>query len=270
MANIYIATLGQRPEAITIALDLLLPSVQFSTNVILHTDPFHSDISNAIPPLRDELTRAYPSIRQHWAEIRDADGGPLLDIDDDTSAMAYFLGISARIAEYKARQDTVHLMVAGGRKAMSIYAALAATLVLTEQDRVWTVITPHDIMQKGVFHLPPGQRQRAKLINLPFIPTRLLNARTNTTPESLGAYLERQMNRRTLLLDKLTTTQRELAELFSTYPRASDAELAVMLERSERTVNRHMSDIYAKMRACFDIDGNERHLRQILSDLLAT
>ncbi len=50
---------------------------------------------------------------------------------------------------------------------MTIYATLAAALIFGPRDRVWTVLSPPNLIREGLFHLPPGTRDQVILVDLP-------------------------------------------------------------------------------------------------------
>ncbi len=271
MTRIYIATLGQRPEAVTIAYDRLSERSPFAEIAILHTHAQQSKISQSLLDLQCQLTHAYPSIPVRYHEITSDDGIGLLDIDTETMAVTYYWGVVRILLTYKQQPGTsIDLMVAGGRKEMSIYAAMAASLVLDEYDNVWTVHTPTDIMKPGVFHTGPGDRDRVSLIKLPFLPSRLAPGSLGKMDvDSLKRYLERTSKRRTMFLDKLTKRQQEVTHKLIERPDATNDEIAALLHVEKKTVDRHFEDIYAVMKVVFDFDEPVNHPRQTLLRILS-
>lgn len=154
--TVLLATLGQRPEAITRALDALLPRYSYIEVLILHTDPEHSDVSSAYAELMSILKADYSDLNASGKTLCYADGKPLTDISNQHSAESYYHALLEVIRQYRVQFIFIHLLVAGGRKAMSIYAALAAELLFGEHDRLWTIHTPKGLMQFGLFHALPG------------------------------------------------------------------------------------------------------------------
>ncbi len=119
---VLLVTLGQCPEAVTVALDVLLPRYHYDEIGVVHTDPTYSGIAAAYRELLPRLHADYPACDITAHELRSSDGKPLLDITDQASAEAYFYGLAEVIRAYRQRYIPVHLLVSGGRKAMSIYA----------------------------------------------------------------------------------------------------------------------------------------------------
>ncbi len=271
MPHVFLATLGQRPEAITVALDLLRDRYDLDSAVILHTEPNVSGITKALNDLRRVLKRDYPALPVRYHELRTRTGAGLLDITDADSAMSYFEGIYAVLLDRRRQGVTLHLLVAGGRKAMSIYAALAAALVFSPYDHLWTVLSPSALVDKvGQFHIPPGQRDDVHLVQMPLLNARLpvgmMSAAKLDHPEAI---IERLSNRRMDFLTRLTEGQRRVAEAFEQNPDATARELGRILDLGEKTIETHFGAIYHVMAGYLAFGEEIRHKRQALLDLLA-
>lgn len=268
MPNLFAATLGQRPEAITVALDELQTRYRFSTAAILITDPQLSGIADAYASLRKVFSSDYPDLSVRWHEILGARGEPLIDITDQDTANDYFRGVLRVLRDYHDDGYTIHLLVAGGRKAMAIYATLAAALIFGPQDRMWTVLTPPKLMQEWQFHMPPGTRDQVRLVDLPVLPPRLKRSESAALDDPLDVIARRRDPRR-LLLDRLTPAERETVELLEHHPHASTENLAGMLDKSSRTVENQLQSIYRKMIDLCDEAEIATSKRQVLLDILA-
>lgn len=268
MPDLFVATLGQRPEAITVALDLLKDRYHFTGAVILHTEPHLSGIAEARERLAAVFASDYADLTVQWHEIHGADGGPLLDITSQDTANAYFQDVLTTLRNHRNEGYTLHLLVAGGRKAMSVYATLAAALVFGPRDRVWTVLSPEEMLRSGGFHIPPGLRDQVTLVDLPVLPPRL-NAAEAAALDRPFEVIERRRDPRRVLLSRLTPSEKELAELFEQQPHASDARLAQMLGKDRRTVENQMRSIYQKMSDLCEEAEKASRKRQVLLDILA-
>lgn len=265
MPYLYLATLGQRPQAITVAFDVLKERYGYARIGILHTDPLHSGIVTALSDLKNELAHAYPHLPVDLYEIIDLHGQSLLDIEDDASAEAYFYGVLKVLLSYKQHGWNIHVMVAGGRKAMSVYSVYAASLLLDEHDSVWTILTPPDIMSSGVYHVQPSERERIKVMSLPFLPSRFAPTTLETlTHQDIIDYLQRRLSRKELLLSRLTPAQQRVATALALHDDYSDEQLAKALVLSIKTIQRHLQDIYGEIRASFDFSDKIRDMRLAL------
>lgn len=263
MAHIYLATLGQRPEIVTIALDWLLPRYPITTVVILHTDPVGSPIASAFNQLRPQLEKYSPSLTITPHEIKGESGEHLTDISDTFSAESYYRAMIRCLSAYKHGRNTLHLMMGGGRKAMSAYAVLAATTLFDAQDKVWALLSEPELIQKrGQFHLNDADHDKIQMVALPIQPTRLAPG-----ADALAMSAQRQ-HPRTHFLAKLTRKQREIAELLTRHPTASNYEIAAQLKRAQSTVEKHLEAIYDKMVGFYDGGESVQHRRNALIALL--
>ncbi|NWJ97167.1 MAG: hypothetical protein HXX20_15390 [Chloroflexi bacterium] len=269
MPYIYLATIGQRPQAVTVAFDRLKERYHYERIGLLHTDPVRSGIAAPLRELSDQICRAYPEIAVDKHEIKDLNGHSLLDIEDDTSAEAYFYGIIDALLGYKQQGYNIHLMVAGGRKAMSVYAVYAASLLLDEFDGVWTVLTPRDLMESGAYHVKPSECERVKLTHLPFLPSRFApNTLEALTRKDIIEHLDQRKNRKEILMARLTPSQRRIANTLALHDDFTDDQIADLLVLSVRTVQRHLQDIYNTMRTVFDFGDKIRDVRLALIKIM--
>ena len=245
------------------ALDILLPRYHYSQIGVLHTDPAFSGIAQAFRVLMPLLERDYPICKIVAHELRTDDGAPLIDITDQLTAEGYFYGLAEIIRQYRQRFVPVHLLVSGGRKAMSIYATVAATYLFGEHDRVWTVLTEQHLMQEGIFHLSAGEREAVQVVELPMLPASL--------PAGVMTNLDVVLNRRSprqRFLASLTGQESALAEVFKQHPYASNEVLGGVLGKSDRTVEHQFRSMYGKMLDHFDMQIEDNHKRQVLLDIL--
>ncbi len=270
MSLIFLATLGQRPEAITVALDLLANQYVIQEVVILHTDPHYSGISTALKALRLVLSSDYPDVQVQWIELQTQDQQPIFDIQDQKSASAYYLAICYALLAYKQRGDRLHFLVSGGRKAMSIYATLAASLFFDDHDRVWTVLSPDELLrQDGVFHIHPMLRGQVQLVELPLLPAHLsFKNLPQDLFDDLENLLQQRQNRREDFLSRLTKAEQELADIITRHPYASMREWGAMLHKSPRTIENQLASIYDKMIGFMDFGDHLTDKKQALLDLL--
>ena len=129
MTTLFLATLGQRPEVVTLAFDLLREREDISGIAVIHTDAQVSGVATAVAMLKVVIASDYPSLDARFHELARANGAPLVDMTDYAAAMDYFTGVYNVLRAYKEIGTRIHFLVSGGRKAMSIYATLAAALV---------------------------------------------------------------------------------------------------------------------------------------------
>jgi len=90
MPTLYVATLGQRPEAITVAFDRLTEQYRYEGLAVLHTEPNKSGIAQTLTDLRAVCKRDYPTLQRYFHEITYPNAAPLIDIEDQRSTEAYY------------------------------------------------------------------------------------------------------------------------------------------------------------------------------------
>jgi hypothetical protein len=263
MSHLFLATLGQRPEAITVAFDHLNERYSFEGVVLLTTDPDVSDIDKAYDDLIQVFKQDYPGLRVHSKVIRRPNGDALIDIVDSTSAEDYLHGMLDILHGYKREGYNLHLLIAGGRKAMSIYGMVAASLVFNPGvDKVWTVISPKEILKPGQFHAPPAFREQIQAVELLLVTARV--------PQGADPYevLLRRRSTRADFIARLTSEEQRLCNLLIDQPYASNQELGGMLNKSERTVENQLRSVYAKLTGFLDLGERVTNKRQALLDML--
>lgn len=264
MPRIYVATLGQRPEAITVAFDLLNEKYHYEAVAVLHTEPNISGIARAYSQLNTVFERDYPGLAVRFHELTYSDGTPLVDIDNQFSAEAYHRAVLETIFQYRERDWHIHLMLAGGRKAMSIYAMLAASLFFDPpKDRVWTVLSPEALIaQEEQFHIPPGMRDQVQLVDLPLRPARVA---PGTSVETL---VKRPPSRAESFRDKLSDAEIKVTDSLKENPYASNDQIAVKLNLGKKTIETHLGHIYDKMIGFLEYGETISNKRQALIDIL--
>lgn len=262
---IFLATLGQRPEAITVALDILDARYHYKQVGIIHTDHRYSGITQAYEQLSTVIEQDYPTLDLIYHEITDLDDRPLIDITDTHTAEVYYSGLVRLLREYRIRHQPIHLLVASGRKAMSIYATLATTLLFGEHDIVWTVLTQSKWMQEGLFHLPPEAQETVELVEIPSPISRLI---PGEIARKTVAELTQRVSPRQLFLETLTRSERRLTETLTQHMYVSNEKLAELLNKTPKTVENQLGHIYSKLFAIFDLKIHDKRKRQVLIDIL--
>ena len=268
MTNLFFATLGQRPEAITSAYDRLCERYTFERLIVLTTDRRASGIASAAAVLEGVCRRDYPTLPVTWHELRYENGAPLMDILDAASAMAYFRGVYSILAEYKRDHYTLHFLISGGRKAMSLYASFAAGLVFGGQVRLWAVLSSDEMVKRGGFHSPPGMRDQVQVVELPLLPARILPGSLNADGLNMESLTQQRAKAQENFLHLLTPSERETAQLLAQHRYASNQQLAEMRHVSRRTVESQLLTIYPKLASYVDFGDQIQDKRQALIDFL--
>jgi len=242
-----------------------LPTHHYARIGILHTDPAFSGIAEALRTLMPVLEADYTGCQVIQHEIRISKDKALDDIVDQVTAEAYLHGLVECIRHYRQQHIPVHLLVSGGRKAMSIYATIAATYTFGDNDVVWTVLTEPHVMAPGKFHAEPEERQCVEAVQLNIL-------RVNMPPGAMTdveAILKRR-DHRAKFLASLTKQEEALADIYrQMHPTISNRELGDVMSKSHRTIENQFASMYGKLELAFNIDLSDNDKkRHVLHEIL--
>lgn len=274
-----VATLGTRPQVVTIALDLLLQaSENIDEVVVIHTaSPRPTKGIPARPPqdlmvaCLATLERQFP-LRSAYAHGQrpctyrplrlTVHGQPIDDVHSEEDARAVMATIFYEVQALKKRGMVVHLSIAGGRKSMSVYGMATAQLLFDSGDRLWHVLSSPAFEASNAMH--PATADDAHLVRIPVLPISTVfpgMVSLLTSPDPLAILdnklslmdLEARRQRETFL-NQLSDAERRLVDALMA-PLAQqgrppdDRHLARRLVIAPHTVTKRFSDIYAKLRA---------------------
>ena len=165
-----IATLGSEPQVVTLALDLLAQRARPHQRVIVvHTSLDTPVIAHALERLAAEMQThpAYADIEYAPLLMTDANGLALNDVENKAGSEACFRSLYQILRTTKREGHRVDLSLAGGRKAMSAYAMVAAQLLFEEDDRLWHLVSHGRLLSEK--HMHAGPDDETALIELPVL-----------------------------------------------------------------------------------------------------
>ncbi len=207
---VYIATLGNAPQVVTLALDQLLPHHPFAEVCVIHTDDQpgpaqprmrFSDMHQTVQQLDKEFLNLRPResspgnklwqadyclhntyyqfcYRRVLIQRQEQEPGqlvnlvPVQDVETEVNSRAAFRTIFQVIQTYKAQRAIIHFNLSGGRKSMSVFAMAAAQILFTPGDQLWHVVSRYEFMDSQAMH---DQGQHSTLVPIPFISISTLN-----------------------------------------------------------------------------------------------
>lgn len=274
--EVLIATVGTAPQVVTLTLDALLErGFLIHHALVIHTNPSHHAIADALNRLREEekfYQRGRPFFKFSFVPIRDGSCYPQ-DITNEREAKVLLRVLYKTVVKEKRKGNRVHLSIAGGRKVMAAYGMVVAHLLFEENDCVWHLLSEDPLLQSHAMH--------ANLKAITLVPVPILQ--WSFLPSTLGELLiwddpiramekqkEIQRSHRLRHLkgfwDKLTPAEKDLIREFIKRG-GTNKELACALHRTPKTIANQFQSIYEKYRDHFDLPPGTKVRSRLLTDL---
>ena len=165
--SVLIASLGSKPQLVTIAMDLLRRrQVSIEMAIILHTTLERREMRTSVAQLSQAFDEAYPDVQLRLICLSDQDGEPLNDVASEPAAREVFRTLHQEVKVAKRAGRCVHLSIAGGRKIIAVYAMAVAQLFCDSDDHVWHLFSVPALVESRALHPRPGE---AVLIRVPVL-----------------------------------------------------------------------------------------------------
>lgn len=272
-----LVTLGAKPQLATLALDdLHRQGVHPVEVVVFHTERTRPATAAALKALRGAW-RALPAAtrpRLRPLELCHRPGQPLADVLSEAEVQAAFSALYAEVRAAKLADHAVHVLIAGGRRTLTVFGMAVAQLLFDAHDKLWHLASHPALEARGDLHAGPGEWTR--LIPIPVVTwgqaspafltlrevddpqeavTRLTNARLRAEWEQAQLFI----------MGSLSTGERLVVQALVRDGLTKQDELAAHLHLSRRTVESHLRAAYRKAADHWELEQvNQSQLVRLL------
>lgn len=263
MSSVLIATLGAEPQVISLATHLLLARPEsLHRVVVVHTDPACPPVNQALPLLQQAF-----AAQNGWPPLVNAPV-PATDVLTPAELDAFGDTLYQTLQTYLGQGCRVHLLLAGGRKSMTMVGMSVAHLLLGPDDHVWYLYSDEGLRTAGRMVPAPGDHVQLMPIPLPrptlAAPQLTPTGRAPTRADALAAVdTQRVQQARDFFNHLLTPAERTLAALVATEVLTVEA-MAARLHKSPKTVTNQLTTIYSKLESVFGLQSDVGIKREFL------
>ena len=265
-SSILIATLGSKPQIITLALDCLRAKGEYPDKLtVIHASRERKETDQAIEKLLVDLPVSNPGLTFAFEELN-SNGMPLADITSKEEVDTAFRAVYADVSKAKLEGMKVQLLIAGGRRTLTVAGMSTAQILFDDEDRLWHLTSHPDLEASAALHA--FENEWSRLIPIPFIPwgrlspvfdvLRSVDDPFEATKKLSELRLRDQWDMaRIFVLTKLTVAEKNVVELL-VRDGLSQNEIAEKLFLSVRTVEEHVRSAYRKARDYWNLESDVR------------
>jgi len=274
-----IATLGSKPQLVTLAVDCLLQSGESLDEIIVvHTYRDRAETQLALSRLSADLFETALQIKLRFLELSN-NGIPLQDVTSPEEVDAAFRALYAEVRMIKMHDQAIHLLIAGGRRTLTVFGMAVSQMLFDDRDHLWHISSHPDLESSGRLHA--NVNEWVKLIPIPVIPWGRLSPAFDIlhkvddpfiAARQLSAFRLREQwdLARIFILTKISPAELLVVELLIRED-LSQNEIAEKLSLSQRTVEQHLRSVYRKAADHWDVANvNQMQLIRLLSLFFST
>ncbi len=274
-----IATLGSKPQLITLTMDCLRENgIAVGKVIVVHASKGRKETNDALNLLHKDFPKSYPGVSLELLQL-EKDGKPLEDVTSPEQVNTAFQALYSLVRAEKIADRPVHLLIAGGRRTLTVFGMAAAQMLFDDRDHLWHIASHPALEASG--HLHASGNEWAKLIAIPVIPwgrlspafdiLRMVNDPFDAAKQLSEFRLREQWDAaRIFALTKLTPSELSVVSLLAQQG-LTQSEIAERLSISLRTVEQHLRSAYRKAEDHWGLtDVNQARLVRLLSLYFST
>ena len=274
-----IATLGSKPQLITLAVDCLKQSGEnLDEIIVVHTWRDRAETLSALSQLINDFSTTDPQISLRFLELSN-NGIALNDITSPEEVDVAFRALYAEVRAIKLQDQAIHLLIAGGRRTLTVFGMAVAQMLFDDSDHLWHIASHPDLETSGRLHADVNEW--VKLIPIPVIPWGRLSPAFDilhtvedpfNAAKQLSAFRLREQwdLARIFILTKISPAELLVVELLVRED-LSQNEIAEKLSLSQRTVEQHLRSAYRKAADHWEVENvNQTQLIRLLSLFFST
>ena len=269
--SLLIATLGSKPQLVTLALDCLHEMGDDPSFLrIIHASKTRPETRQALETLDADFRTKHPLLNYQPIELNDG-GKVLMDITSPEDVHVAFRTMYAEVRDAKLDEKKIHLLIAGGRRTLTVAGMATAQILFDDEDRLWHLASHPRLEDSGNLHATPGEWCR--LIPIPVIPWGRLSPvfdvlRSVDDPFEAARLLsklrlhEQWDQARIFVLTRLSGAEKNVVELLVRNG-LSQNEIAESLSLSTRTIEQHLRSAYQKAKEHWDLENDVRQTQLV-------
>lgn len=269
--SLLIATLGSKPQLVTLALDCLQKMREGLDRIlVIHASVTRQETRLALEKIEADLRQRNPQLEFRPVELSDS-GKVLMDITSPEEVEAAFRTLYAEIRQAKLDEKKIHMLIAGGRRTLTVAGMATAQILFDDEDRLWHLASHPDLEASGRLHA--GEGEWSRLIPIPVIPWGRLSPvfdvlRAVDDPFVAAQKLsdlrlrEQWDQARIFVLAHLSSAEKNVVELL-VRDGLNQNEIAEKLSLSARTVEQHLRSAYHKAKEHWDLENDVRQAQLV-------
>jgi DNA-binding CsgD family transcriptional regulator len=236
--------------------------------IVLYATTSDGYIADAVLSLRHifDCPPYANSIKLESIAVTENNGTPFIDEDAPQSIEGIFHSLYRCIWQEKQQNHQIHLSLAGGCKALSVFAMVTAQLLFDDGDYLWHLYAGKDFLTGN--QIVPSETDHTHLIPIPvllrsFISPALTDLRDISDPyEALEQIRRQDMGKKLrqghdFVMQRLTKSEERVVALL-VKEGLSSAEIASRQNISKRTVENHLSMVCQKAAAHWSMPSVNR------------